>query len=180
MVARLKLKGIDGGSHKRWSMWFNSKQREEPYLGLNWSGSWQRCQCPLPDCSRGAAWLSSARVVRCWVKSRNERNPCSQLLTRRGENSVETAGDKPEEGGDDVKSSWPLCPGLHTCYNGRYRESRDRKVELISESRSQFGLQSATRLHEAGIASNRGSACRGEYVPGPCTHRPSHHESRLY
>ena len=24
----------------------------------------------------GAAWLSSARVVRCWVKSRNERNPC--------------------------------------------------------------------------------------------------------
>ncbi len=20
----------------------------------------------------------------------------------------------------------------------------------------------------------------GEYVPGPCTHRPSHHESRLY
>ncbi len=30
---------------------------------------------------------------------------------------------------------------------------------------------------EAGIASNRGSACRGEYVPGPCTHRPSHHES---
>ena len=20
--------------------------------------------------------------------------------------------------------------------------------------------------------------CRGEYVPGPCTHRPSHHESR--
>ena len=21
---------------------------------------------------------------------------------------------------------------------------------------------------------------RGEYVPGPCTHRPSHHESRVY
>ncbi len=33
-VARLKLKGIDGGPHKRWSMWFNSKQRAEPYLGL--------------------------------------------------------------------------------------------------------------------------------------------------
>src|SRR5437870_12937997 len=26
-------------------------------------------------------------------------------------------------------------------------------------------------------ASNPGSARRGEYVPGPCTHRPSHHES---
>ena len=33
-VARLKLKEIDGGSHKRWSMWLNSKQRAEPYLGL--------------------------------------------------------------------------------------------------------------------------------------------------
>ena len=33
-VARLKLKGIDGDPHKRWNMWFNSKQREEPYQGL--------------------------------------------------------------------------------------------------------------------------------------------------
>ena len=31
---RLKLKGIDGGPHKQWSMWFNSKQREEPYQVL--------------------------------------------------------------------------------------------------------------------------------------------------
>ena len=37
----------------------------------------------------------------------------------------------------------------------------------------------ATRLHEVGIASNRGSECHGEYVPGPCTHRPSHHGSGL-
>ena len=95
-------------------------------------------------------------------------------------NSNGTAGDKPEEGGDDVKSSWPLCPGLHTCYNGWYKELRDREVELISKNQSQFGLESATRLYEVGIASNRESACHGEYVPGPCTHRPSHHESRLY
>ena len=27
------------------------------------------------DPKTGVAWLSSARVVRCWVKSRNERNP---------------------------------------------------------------------------------------------------------
>ena len=26
--------------------------------------------------------MSSARVVRCWVKSRNERNPCDQLLRK--------------------------------------------------------------------------------------------------
>ena len=35
MVARLKLKGIDGGSHKRWSMWLNSRLREKPYPGLD-------------------------------------------------------------------------------------------------------------------------------------------------
>ena len=34
---------------------------------------------PARERVSGAAWLSSARVVRCWVKSRNERNPCHQL-----------------------------------------------------------------------------------------------------
>ena len=48
--------------------------------------------------------------------------------------SRETAGDNSEEGGDDVKSSCPLCSGLHTCYNGRYKESRDREVEPISKT----------------------------------------------
>jgi hypothetical protein len=51
----------------------------------------------------------------------------------------------------------------------------DLAREANPKSLSQSGLESATRLHEVGIASNRGSACRGEYVPGPCTHRPSHH-----
>ena len=55
------------------------------------------------------------------------------------------------------------------------KEKQDGDVERISK---QFGLQAATRLHEVGIASNRRSACCGEYVPGPCTHRPSHHGSR--
>ena len=36
-VARLKLKEIDGGPHKRRSMWLNSMQREEPYQGLTCS-----------------------------------------------------------------------------------------------------------------------------------------------
>ncbi len=47
---------------------------------------------------------------------------------------METAGDKPEEGGDDVKSSWPLCPGLHTCYNGRHKELQNREVELSQKT----------------------------------------------
>ena len=83
----------------------------------------------------GAAWLSSARVVRCWVKSRNERNPRLQLPSGRAGHSEETAGDKPEEGGDDVKSSWPLHAGLHTCYNGGDSGQRPRERKLISKSR---------------------------------------------
>ena len=43
--------------------------------------------------------------------------------------------------------------------------------KLISEISPQFRLGSAIRPHEVGIASNRGSACRGEYVLGSCTHR---------
>jgi hypothetical protein len=91
--------------------------------------------------------------VRCSVKSANERNPRRVLHVSRG-----TAGIKPEEGGDDVKSAWPLYPGLHTRYNGRYNGLLSREAEPIPQSRSQFRLQAATRLHEAGVASKRASA----------------------
>ena len=36
----------------------------------------------------------------------------------------------------DVKASWPLRPGLHTCYNGRYRGLLHSDVMLISKSLS--------------------------------------------
>ena len=105
MPARVKLKGIDGGPHKRWSMWFNSMVREEPYLGLTYTVMGWRHSSVAIRWYTGAAWLSSARAVRCWVKSRNERNPYCQLPTGKAGDSGGTAGDKPEEGGDDVKSS---------------------------------------------------------------------------
>ena len=72
--------------------------------------------------------------MRCWVKSRNERNPCPLLPSGYAGDSKETAGGKPDEGGDDVKSSWPLHPGLHTYYNGRYRRLQYRKMELIPKT----------------------------------------------
>src|SRR5690554_893103 len=90
-------------------------------------------RCPSGPCT-GGAWLSSARVVRCWVKSRNERNPRPMLPAGNAGDSWETAGDKSEEGGDDVKSSCPLCPGLHTYYNGCYRGQLSREVEQIPKS----------------------------------------------
>ncbi len=66
------------------------------------SGSLHRC-C--------MAVVSSCREM--FGYSANERNPRCVLQVSHG-----TAGLKPEEGGDDVKSAWPLCLGLHTRYNG--------------------------------------------------------------
>jgi hypothetical protein len=63
--------------------------------------------------------------------------------------SYGTAGIKPEEGGDDVKSAWPLCPGLHTRYNGRYNGSLSREVEPIPKT----VLSSDRRLQPACVKS---------------------------
>ena len=135
----------------------------------------------LRNCYTGAAWLSSARVVRCWVKSRNERNPYV-LLPRRTRFSS-TLDRLPhfngEEGGDDVKSVWPLRPGLHTYYNARYNGKRDREVEQILKTgpSSDCRLQLAYMKEESLVMPSQ--LRRREYVPRPCTHRPSHHESRF-
>ena len=58
--------------------------------------------------------------------------------------------------------------------------SQPARGSQSQQSRPQFRLEAATRLHEVGVASNRKSAHCGEYVPGSCTHRPSHHESRQH
>ncbi len=91
--------------------------------------------------------------------------------------SRETAGDKPEEGGDDVRSSWPLCPGLDTCYNGWYKGKQDREVEPIPKTTpsSDRGLQPVPVKTESLVIADQ--LRRGEYVPEPCTHRPSSHLS---
>ena len=85
--------------------------------------------------------------MRCWVKSRNERNPCGQLPARKGGNSGNTAEDNSEEGGDDVKSSCSLCPGLQTCYNGRNKE----KPPCEGERNSKSGLSSDRGLQPAHV-----------------------------
>ena len=121
--------------------------------------------------------MSSARVVRCWVKSRNERNPCSRLPAY----LVGTPGRLPQpmrrKAGTTSNHHAPYGLGYTRATMVRDRGQRTSDSKRIPKNWPQFGLQAATRLHEAGVASNRGSACRGECVPGSCTHRPSHHES---
>ncbi len=87
-------------------------------------------ECPSGSPVTGAAWLSSARVVRCWVKSATSATPFFSYHHLVGD-SKDTAPVNGEEGGDDVKSSWPLCLGLHTCYNGLYKGLPTREGEPI-------------------------------------------------
>ena len=121
--------------------------------------------------------MSSARAVKCRLKCHNERNPCRQLPSGYAGDSGETATARCEEGGDDVKSARPLRPGRHTCYNGSYRGTPPGDREQISQSylSADWSLQLAsTKLDSLVIAHQ---PWRGEYVPGPCTHRPSSHGS---
>ena len=129
------------------------------------------------DRCRGAAWLSSARAVRCRLKCHNERNPCRQLPSGEAGHSGGTATARCEEGGDDVKSARPLRPGRHTCYNGRYRRqpvSNDVRIPKTCLS-SDWSLQPDSMKLDSLVIAHQ--PWRGEYVPGPCTHRPSSHGS---
>ena len=92
---------------------------------------------------------------------------------------MKTARVKREEGGGDARSVWPESLGPHVAYNGPDNGLRRRKAKAISETGSKFRLRAETRPREAGMASNRASSSRGEYVPAPCTHRPSSHPSEL-
>ena len=99
-------------------------------------------------------------------------------LRHEAEDSGETASVSCEEGGDDVKSARPLRPGLHTCYNGSYRVLCVCKYVLIIKMilSSDWGLQPDPMKLDSLVIAHQ--PWRGEYVPGPCTHRPSSHESR--
>ena len=132
------------------------------------------------DTGGGAAWLSSARAVRCRLKCHNERNPSPCLPSGNAGHSRDTAIVRCEEGGDDVKSARPLRPGLHTCYNGGYRRQLHSDVMLIPKASlsSEWSLQPDSMKLDSLVIAHQPR--RGEYVPGPCTHRPSSHESRGY
>ena len=69
----------------------------------------------------------------------------------------------------------------------------DTRATMAGTKRSETAMSSETQ--KAGLSSDwslqldsmklellviANQPCRGEYVPGPCTHRPSHHESWEY
>src|SRR3546814_18879095 len=71
-----------------------------------------------------------------------------------------------EEGGDDVKSSWPLRAGLHTCYNGGDSEQLTRESMLISQNRlsSDCSLQLESMKEESLVIADQHAAVNT--IPG--------------
>ena len=134
----------------------------------------------LRGCCTGAAWLSSVRAVRCLVKSTNERNPFDPLPSGKAGNSGHTAGLRERKVGMTSSQYGPYIQG---CTRATMAGTEGSKTARWSQS------------HRAGLSSDRGlqpdpvksdllvtayQLRRRECVPGPCTHRPSHHESRLH
>ena len=61
-------------------MWFNAIIRAKPYQSLMFEKELFTFWSNILFFLTGVAWLSSARVVKCLVKSFNERNPFFLLL----------------------------------------------------------------------------------------------------
>ena len=129
---------------------------------------------------QGAAWLSSARAVRCWVKSRNERNPYLQLpalrvgtLERLPTQVARKAGTTSNHHGlyaqGDTRATMVGTEGSQAA-----RWSQSQKAYPSSD----WSLQPDSMKVESLVIAHQ--PWRGEYVPGPCTHRPSSHGSREY
>ncbi len=86
----------------------------------------------LPDRPRGGAWPSSARAVKCPVKSGNERDLRPQLpaaLLEDWAHCRDCLGNKEEGAGND-RSVCPESSGLHARNNGRDNGTQPRKGKL--------------------------------------------------
>ena len=152
-------------------------QHEEPYQGLTCHEG-ERNLSVLPprglNVNTGGAWLSSARVVRCCVKSRNERNPralfiCQSRLLVINQRKVRMTSSQHA----------PYALGYtrntmeSTKRSDRATSSKPQKALLSSDWRLQLASMKVESLVIAG------QLYGGESVPGLCTHRPSHHGSWL-
>ncbi len=134
----------------------------------------------LRGCCTGAAWLSSVRAVRCLVKSTNERNPYRMLPAGQAGNSCETARLRERKVGMTSSQYGPYiqgCTRATMAYTERRETARWSKPHRVCLS-SDWGLQPDPMKSDLLVTAYQ--LRRRECVPGPCTHRPSHHESRLH
>ena len=73
-AAKAKLKQIGGSLFERWSVWINSIIRAKSYQRIEKIYK-SYLIVHIEYFLFGTAWLSSARVVECYIYLHNERNP---------------------------------------------------------------------------------------------------------
>ena len=134
----------------------------------------------LRGCCTGAAWLSSVRAVRCLVKSTNERNPYDVLPAGNAGNSRHTARLRERKVGMTSSQYGPYIQGRTraTMAGTEGSETARRSQPQRTGPSSDWGLQLDPMKSDLLVTAHQ--LRRRECVPGPCTHRPSHHESRLH
>ena len=134
----------------------------------------------LAACSwyTGAAWLSSARAVKCEIKFFNERNPYCRLLPGKLRTPARLPSTRWRKAGTTSSHHGPYAQGdTHATMAGTERsEGGSRSRSQKAGPSSDCSLQLDCMKLESLVIADQPS--RGEYVPGPCTHRPSHHPSR--
>ena len=99
--------------------------------------------------------MSSARVVRCWVKSRNERNPYDQLLTGKPRTLIRLPGTTRRKVGTTSNHHAPYDMGDKRATMAATKRSEPARASGSQKSRpsSDCGLQPAhTKLELLVIA----------------------------
>ena len=100
-------------------------------------------------------------------RSGNSTRPAPKQRKRCVPHSRGTASEILEEGGDDVKSAWPLWAGPHTCYNGNDNGKQGRKAERIRKDclSSDCSLQLENMKLESLVIADQHAAVN--MYPGP-------------
>ena len=100
----------------------------------------------------GAAWLSSARVVKCWVKSRNERNPCCLLPAFKVGTQMVLPVTNRRKVGTTSSHHGPYVLGytratmIYTERCEAARQSKPQKPDLSSDCRLQLACMKSESL----------------------------------
>jgi len=142
--------------------WGKTRHKGQPTGGVVRSGHSTR-----PASFSGGRKTSPSEPLRALFIGCSTSQPESSERKRCVPHSRGTASEILEEGGDDVKSAWPLWAGPHTCYNGNDNGKQGCKAERIRKDclSSDCSLQLGNMKLESLVIADQHAAVN--MYPGP-------------
>ena len=123
--------------------------------------------------------MSSARAVRCRLKCHNERNPYRWLPSIRLGTPATLPSQDERKAGMTSNQHGPYVRGYtRVTMGGTASRNAATRFESSNPLPVRIGVCNPTHSVKLDSLVIAHQPWRGEYVPGPCTHRPSSHESR--